>query len=153
MARVTDSKRLAKLMTSQSPEKSLGWHLVAETLSSPMFSCFFFLLGGTEILKACNNNVEKSGFVSVQMFHTCFTGGCWDILFEKKVRRKKEKKKNVSNFTVSCKRLPIPASIHRLTLHLPWSLLILSGTPGVVLIILLAGGNKPGSMACLGTAI
>lgn len=40
MARVTDPKRLAKLMTSQSPEKSLGWHLVAETLSSPMFSCF-----------------------------------------------------------------------------------------------------------------
>lgn len=89
----------------------------------------------------------------LSIFMTC---GLFSKYFTKKTAQKKknekEKKKNLwlhGELQKTPWSLPIPASSHRFTLNLPSTLLNLSGTPGVVLIILLAGGNKPGLRAAL----
>ena len=67
-------------------------------------------------------------------------------------KRKKKRKKRVSSWWTTKDFLVLtstPASTPHFTLILPSTLLNLSGTPGVVLIILLAGGNKPGLWAAL----
>lgn len=72
---------------------------------------------------------------------------------KQKEQEKKKKNRLATKLQKVSRSLLFPASIHHLAFNLPSSLLHLSGTTGAVLILLLAGGNKPESTGCFGLAI